>query len=47
VPLFEGILDLAQDRSPEPWLKPAAPLVMFRYWEEVFRQPGAALGKEG
>jgi carbamoyl-phosphate synthase large subunit len=46
VPLFEGILDLAQDRNPQPWLKPAPPLVMFRYWDEVFRQPGSALGKE-
>ena len=46
VPLFEGILDLARGRNPRPWLKPAAPLLMFRYWDEVFRQPGAPLGKE-
>jgi carbamoyl-phosphate synthase large subunit len=47
VPLFEGILDLARGRDPRPWLKPAAPLQMFRYWDEVFRQPGAAPGREG
>lgn len=46
VPLFEGILDLALDREPEPWLKPCPPLLMFRYWEEVFRSPGTPLGKE-
>jgi carbamoyl-phosphate synthase large subunit len=45
-PLFEGILDLARGREPEPWLKPCAPLLMFRYWVEVFRQPDAPLGKE-
>jgi len=47
VPLFEGILDLARGRQPAPWLKPSRPLLMYRYWEECFRQPGAAPGKEG
>jgi carbamoyl-phosphate synthase large subunit len=46
VPLFQGILDLARGRDPEPWLKPCAPLAMFRYWDEVFRRPGPALGQE-
>jgi len=45
-PLFEGILDLARDREPRPWLKPCAPLLMVRYWDEVFRQPDVLLGKE-
>lgn len=47
VPLFQGILDLAQGRCPEPWLKPCQPLEMFRYWEELFRPPGLALEQEG
>ena len=47
MPLFEGILDLARGRQPAPWLKPSRPLLMYRYWEECFRQPGAAPGKEG
>jgi len=46
VPLFEGILDLARDREPRPWLEPCAPLLMVRYWDEVFRQPDVPLGKE-
>jgi carbamoyl-phosphate synthase large subunit len=46
VPLFEGILDLARGLRPEPWLKPCAPLMMFRYWDEVFHRPGAVMGKE-
>ena len=46
VPLFEGILDLARGVEPAPWLKPCPPLLMFRYWDEVFRDPGAPLGKE-
>jgi carbamoyl-phosphate synthase large subunit len=46
VPLFEGILDLARGADPEPWLKPCAPLLMIRYWDEVYREPGAPLGKE-
>jgi len=45
-PLFEGILDLARGRDPRPWLRPCAPLMMFRYWDEVFRRPGEAPGKE-
>jgi len=40
VPLFEGILALARGEAPEPWLRPSRPLVMFRYWEEVFCRPG-------
>jgi carbamoyl-phosphate synthase large subunit len=40
VPLFQGILDLALGASPEPWLKPCEPLVMYRYWDEVFCAPG-------
>jgi carbamoyl-phosphate synthase large subunit len=43
VPLFEGILDLARGRQPEPWLKPCPPLLMYRYWDEVFLAPA---GKE-
>ena len=39
VPYFQGILDLARGRAPEPWLKPAQPLVMYRYWEEAFQKP--------
>ena len=46
VPLFEGILDLARDRLPAPWLKPCPPLVMYRYWEELFRRPGETPGLE-
>jgi len=46
VPLFQGILDLARGREPEPWLKPCKPLLMFRYWDEVFRPPDAPLGRE-
>ena len=46
VPLFEGILDLARGFEPAPWLKPCPPLLMYRYWDEVFRAPGAPLGKE-
>ncbi|MDR3669553.1 MAG: ATP-grasp domain-containing protein [Holophaga sp.] len=46
VPLFQGILDLARGREPESWLKPCAPLLMVRYWDEVFHQPGLPLGKE-
>jgi len=45
VPLFQGILDLARGRDPEPWLKPAPALLMYRYWDELFLQP-AAPGKE-
>jgi carbamoyl-phosphate synthase large subunit len=41
VPLFQGILELARGGSPEPWLKPCEPLVMYRYWDEVFCQPGS------
>jgi carbamoyl-phosphate synthase large subunit len=40
VPYFQGILELAQGGCPEPWLKSCEPLVMFRYWEELFRRPG-------
>ena len=40
VPLFEGILDLALGREPQPWLKPCPPLLMYRYWDELFRTPG-------
>ena len=55
VPLFEGILELARGRVPPPWLKPSRPLVMFRYWDEVFHDPrraadapaGGPLGVEG
>jgi carbamoyl-phosphate synthase large subunit len=46
VPLFEGILDLARDRTPRTWLQPSPPLLMFRYWDEVFRRPGEPLGQE-
>ena len=46
VPLFEGILDLALGREPRTWLKPCAPLLMFRYWAEVFHDPGGGRGKE-
>jgi carbamoyl-phosphate synthase large subunit len=46
VPLFQGILDLARDREPARWLQPSRPLLMFRYWEEVFRQPGTPLALE-
>jgi len=41
VPLFQGILALARGEVPEPWLHPCQPLVMFRYWEEVYCRPGA------
>ena len=41
VPYFQGILGMARGRPVEPWLKPAAPVVMFRYWEELFRPPEA------
>lgn len=37
VPFFQGILALCGGREPEPWLRPAEPLVMYRYWEECFR----------
>ena len=46
VPLFEGILDLARGLEPAPWLKPCPPLLMYRYWDEVFRTPDAPSGKE-
>ena len=46
VPLFEGILDLARGISPEPWLRSTEPLLMFRYWDEVFCKPGIPLGQE-
>ena len=46
VPLFEGVLALARGGEPEPWLKPCPPLLMFRYWEELFRTPGGPLGRE-
>jgi hypothetical protein len=45
-PLFQGILDLAWGREPRSWLQPCAPLLMFRYWDEVFRRPEETLGKE-
>ena len=41
VPLFQGILALGRGACPEPWLRPCEPLLMFRYWDEVFRRPGA------
>ena len=41
VPLFEGILAVGRGALPEPWLRPCQPLVMFRYWDEVYCQPGA------
>jgi carbamoylphosphate synthase large subunit len=47
VPFFEGILELARGRVPADWLKPGEALVMYRYWEEVFRRPDALLGREG
>lgn len=37
VPYFQGILALCRGRAPEPWLRPAQPMVMYRYWEECFR----------
>ena len=46
VPLFEGILALAGDRCPDPWLKPSEPLLMFRYWDEFFCRPGLPRGQE-
>ncbi len=39
VPYFQGILALGEGRIPAAWLKPAAPLVMYRYWEEFFLAP--------
>jgi len=39
VPYLQGILALARGQRPEPWLKPTEPLVMFRYWEELYRRP--------
>lgn len=39
VPYFQGILDLCRGRVPVPWLGPARPLVMYRYWEECFQAP--------
>jgi carbamoyl-phosphate synthase large subunit len=39
VPLFEGILDLALGREARPWLRPAEPRIMYRYWEERFLAP--------
>lgn len=39
VPYFQGILDLCEGRAPARWLKPAGPLVMYRYWEEFFLRP--------
>ena len=37
VPYFQGILALCAGGVPEPWLKPAEPMVMYRYWEEFFQ----------
>ena len=45
-PFFDRFLDLAMGFEPAPWLKPCPPLLMFRYWDEVFCQPGLALGQE-
>jgi carbamoyl-phosphate synthase large subunit len=42
VPYFQGILDLALGRPPRPWLRPAGPLLMYRYWEEHFQSPAEA-----
>lgn len=42
VPLFEGILELARGGVPPLWLKPSRPLLMFRYWDEVYHEPGSA-----
>lgn len=42
VPYFEGVLDLALGRTPRTWLRPAGPLVMYRYWEEYFQAPAGA-----
>jgi carbamoyl-phosphate synthase large subunit len=44
VPYFQGILDLAAGLPPEPWLKPATPMVMYRYWEECYRTPPDEVG---
>ena len=41
VPYFQGILGMARGRPAEPWLKPAEPVVMYRYWAELFRPPEA------
>ena len=43
VPYFEGILDLAAGQVPATWLKPAETTVMYRYWEEHYRKPGAGV----
>ena len=36
------VLELARGRVPPLWLKPSRPLVMFRYWDEVFHEPNGA-----
>jgi carbamoyl-phosphate synthase large subunit len=45
-PLFQGILELARGGSPEPFLGSCEPVLMFRYWEELFCKPGAPLALE-
>jgi carbamoyl-phosphate synthase large subunit len=40
VPYFEGILALARGERPDPWIKPSAPLIMYRYWNEFYQRPG-------
>ena len=47
VPLFEGILKLARGERPERWLRPCAPMLMFRYWQECFLTPGAFAAAAG
>ena len=47
VPLFEGILDLARGREPEPWLRPCAAAAHVPLLGRGVPAAGrAALGKE-
>jgi carbamoyl-phosphate synthase large subunit len=40
VPFFDGVLELARGGVPPLWLRPGEPLVMYRYWDEVYHTPG-------
>lgn len=42
VPYFEGILEVAAGRTPSPWLRPAEPRILLRYWEDHLLAPGEA-----
>ena len=42
VPFFEGIIALLRGETPPEYLRPAKPLVMLRYWSEVYLTPEQA-----